>query len=428
MTPRPTLWRDPAFWGINLTQFLGAFNDNLYKQLVLLFCLDPIRIGPNGEDRYQAVAGALFAVAFILLSGLAGVLSDRNSKRTMIVLCKVAEIVVMAAGMLAFREDSIFWLMAVLFLMGSQSAFFGPPKYGILPEMLRSEDLPRANGVILMMTFLAVIFGVASAGWAKELFGANVWMGCWFCVGIAVVGTLTSLMIRPTPIAEPQLKFTPDALFLTRETRAMLREDRELLWVLLVSSTFWLIGGMVYPSAINAVGKLQMNLGDARTSTLAAMTGAGIAAGCILAGVMCRSRVKGWIVRLGACGLLGTLSLLAIPGPANRHHTLLGVWGTGAALVAVGLFAGLFSVPLQVYLQAKTPAEQKGRIIAAMNLFNWIGICLASGIYGLSNAVLVKALDMPHSTVFAVGALLIAPIAIFYRPPNLEMHSPEAGN
>lgn len=419
---RPTLWRDRSFWGINLTQFLGAFNDNLYKELVLLFCVDHAR--DQGSDHFQAIAGAIFAVSFILLSGFAGWLSDRNSKRTMIVLCKVAEIVVMLAGMFAFGANSIFWLMAVLFVMGSQSAFFGPPKYGILPEMFHADDLPRANGVILMTTFLAIIFGFAVAGWAKEFFGASVWLACSLCVGIAVIGTVTSLWIRPTPIAEPGLPFTWDTLAIPKQTLHTLWNDRELLGVLLVSSMFWLVGGMVYPSAINAMGKLQMNLGDTRTGALAATTGAGISFGCVIAGMLCRHAIKGWLVRLGAFGLFITLLLIALPGK-QLGGTFLGFTGTAACLATLGFFAGLFSVPLQVYLQAKTPHEQKGRIIAAMNLLNWIGICLASAIYGLSNYVLVVIYQLPHSRVFIVAACLIAPIAVFYRAPNLAMRNSE---
>lgn len=408
---------------MNLTQFLGAFNDNLYKELMLLLCVD--RAGAGGDDRYQAIAGAIFAAAFILFSGIAGMLSDRNSKRTVIILCKAAEILVMLAGVIAFRLNNIPALMAVLFLMGAHSAFFGPPKYGILPELFRPEDLPRANGIVLMSTFLAIIFGFATAGWAKEFFGQNLWQACLVCVGIAVLGTLTSLMIRPTPIAEPNLKFTPDAVAIPRQTLRMLLADRVMLGVLLACSAFYLVAGVVYPPAINAMGKLQMNLTDTMTGALAATTGAGIAAGCVAAGIMCRSQVKGWLVKLGAFGLFVSLLLLAIPG-ARLGGTMLGFNGSAAALIAVGLFAGLFTVPLQVYLQSQAPAEQKGRIIAAMNLLNWIGICLAAGIYGVANRVLVVENKLPHASVFAVAAVLILPVALFYRAPSRDLRAQEA--
>jgi acyl-[acyl-carrier-protein]-phospholipid O-acyltransferase/long-chain-fatty-acid--[acyl-carrier-protein] ligase len=244
-------------------------------------------------------------------------------------------------------------------------------------------------------------------------------------VGVAVLGTFTSLMLRPTPVAEPNLRFTLDAIVIPRQTWRQMVANREMLGVLLISSVFWLVGGVVYPPATNAMGKLQMNLGDRLTAALAATTGAGIATGCVVAGVLCRKEVKGWLVRVGAVGLLISLSLLAIPG-GQRGGTLLGLEGSAAALIAVGLFAGLFTVPLQVYLQSQAPAEQKGRIIAAMNLLNWIGICLAAGIYGVANRVLVVENKLPHASVFAVAAALILPVAIFYRAPSRDLRAQEA--
>ncbi|MFO0919736.1 MAG: MFS transporter [Planctomycetaceae bacterium] len=415
---RPTLWRDTAFWGINLTQFFGAFNDNLYKELVLLLCLD--HVGALGDDRYQSIAGGVFSVPFILFSGTAGMLSDRFSKRTVIILCKVAEIVVMLAGMLAFWVNSIPALMAVLFLMGTHSAFFGPSKYGILPEMLRREDLPRANGVILMTTFLAIIFGFVAAGYAKELFGEAVWLACSLCVLVAVVGTCTSILIRPTAIAEPDLKFHWDAVAIPRQTLALVRANRPLLGAVLACSVFYLVAGVVYPPAINALGKLQMKLGDKRTGALAATIGGGIAVGCILAGFLCRHRVRSLVVRTGAAGLVVCLILLALPGP-RAGGTWLGVWGSAVTLAVTGLFAGLFSVPLQVFVQARAPQAQKGRVIAATNLMMWIGICLSAVVYGIANQILVVTLGWPPASAFAVSAMLMLPLALFYRPPELEL-------
>ena len=145
--PRPLLFHDWAFWGLNITQFLGAFNDNLFKQLVLLLCLDNVQ---SGRRDLQGLAMFLFAWPFIAFSGYAGFLSDRFSKRTIIVTCKVAEMGIVLLGFVGFATESLSLLLAVLCLMGVHSAFFGPSKYGILPELVRSTDLPRANGFILM--------------------------------------------------------------------------------------------------------------------------------------------------------------------------------------------------------------------------------------------------------------------------------------
>ena len=132
--PDPTLWHDPSYHGMNLTQFFGAFNDNLFKQLVLLIC---VSYAARGGD-YQQYAQALFALPFVLFSGFAGFLADRISKQRIVVAMKLAEIVVMLAGFWAFHSTTgqLGWMMCVVFLMGTHSAFFGPSKYGILPGTL----------------------------------------------------------------------------------------------------------------------------------------------------------------------------------------------------------------------------------------------------------------------------------------------------
>ena len=168
-----SFFRNRSFWGLTVSQLLGAFNDNMFKQLVLLLCLAKAReiaetTGGPVSDRYQPIAMAVFAIPWILFSGVSGFLADRFSKRRIVVLCKSMEIVVMSCGLLAFLSGQLWALFVVLFLMSAQSTVFGPAKFGILPEQFRSEDLPRINGIFQMTTFLAIIFGFASAGILKE--------------------------------------------------------------------------------------------------------------------------------------------------------------------------------------------------------------------------------------------------------------------
>jgi len=138
----PRLYADVAFWGMTATQLFGAFNDNLFKQLMLLLAV-PVGLGAVFQQDQQGLATIVFSLPFVLFSGYAGFLADRYSKQPIIVLAKVTEIAVMLLGLLAFVYYSVAGysgLLVVLFLMGAQSAFFGPPKYGILPEMLRMQD------------------------------------------------------------------------------------------------------------------------------------------------------------------------------------------------------------------------------------------------------------------------------------------------
>ncbi|MEQ8838194.1 MAG: MFS transporter, partial [Lacipirellulaceae bacterium] len=284
----PSLYADRSIWGMTVTQLLGAFKDNLFKQLILLLSISTVGASALGEQPGtvllwfgvpllvassvatvapmffmvafaaieqgavsdgQATVMFVFAAPFLAFTGYAGYLSDKIGKRGIVISCKFAEIAIMALGGLAFvaysRESTLWPLLAVLFLMGAQSAFFGPAKYGILPEMLRERDLPRANGFMLMTTFLAIIFGTVVAGKLLESSGEELWRSSIACVVIAVVGTVSSLLVRKVPAANPDLKFDTDAVTVPQDMRSLLAGDRPLLMALLVSSVFWLIAGMV---------------------------------------------------------------------------------------------------------------------------------------------------------------------------------------
>lgn len=429
----PPLSRDHAFWGMTATQLLGAFNDNLFKQLVLLLCVDYAARSAASGDVYQTVAQGLFAVPFVLFSGFGGYLSDRTRKRRIVILCKVAEIGVMLAGIAAFLAGGLSPLFVVLFCMGTQSAFFGPAKYGILPEMLRERDLPAGNGVIQMTTFLAIIFGTAAAGYLKEWLPDRLWLITVYCVGIAVAGTVTSLAVRRTPVARPGLSFEPSVLWINEQTRRLLRRDRTLLGVLLVSSLFWFVGGVVLP-AVNQFGKRQMELGDGRTSLLATCMGVGIAVGCVLAGKLSKHQVRFGLVRIGGWGIVLCFAAVAAIGLDYSYHphkplpdrppeTLAemlvpasqGELLARIVLTGLGAFAGMFVVPLQVVLQSRPPEDQKGRMIGTMNLVNWIGILVSAGFYYLCTVVLELA-GAAISWTFAATGLLMLPVALFYRP------------
>ncbi len=450
-TERP-LTTDPTFWGLLVTQFLGAFNDNVFKFLVMFLCTD--RAKANPLDDWQGYALIAFASPFVLFSGVCGYLADRFSKTRIIVLSKILEIAVMSAGLLVFwlTEPSrlqLGLLIGVLFLMGSHSAFFGPSKYGILPELYAKNRLPGINGIFLMTTFVAIIGGAAAAGALKDWLPNLMWSQG-MCVLIAIVGTLTSLPIRRLPPAQPNLRFNPSALFLDPETRATLRVQPKLWTALIYSSVFWFVGGVFQPS-VNAIGKLQYGLSDTATGQLAATTAIGIALGSVLAGMLSRSRFRAGLVRVAAVGLMICLGALAIPGKqmqgvnsANASSTdtevasipiedeakaqpslrlpFVSLTGAGLLLMGAGLFAGLFAIPLQVYLQAMSPAHLKGRMIGAMNLINWIGIVISGAFYEIGNQVLIRVGASPNAIFGAIAVvILIAAIRFPMQDESLEV-------
>jgi acyl-[acyl-carrier-protein]-phospholipid O-acyltransferase/long-chain-fatty-acid--[acyl-carrier-protein] ligase len=416
---------DRSFWGLAITQFLGAFNDNLYKQLILLMAIPAIG-GDISEDS-QGWATAVFSLPFVLFSGFAGYLSDKYSKSIIIVLSKIAEVVIMLMAVVAFlsyatMEDWGTW--SVLFLMGLQSTFFGPAKYGILPELFQKEELPRINGLILMSTFLAIILGVVTAGVLKDVlvvadeagnpnFG-RLWIGSVVCAVIAIVGTYTSFLIRKTPAAQPTAVMSLGDFGVSQSIRTLLWNDKPLLAAILVSSMFYVIAGVVMPT-VNVLGKIQLQVQwDSYTSLLTGGLAIGIIIGAVLAIVVLKQIRPGSQVLLGTIGMFITLVLLGFWKPGGAH--LLGYWGALIGLITTGMFAAVFIVPIQVFMQSRPPAETKGRMIGTMNFANFVGILIAGPLYQLF-LIIATSIGWPVSSIFWMLAVLLIPIAIRFRLP-----------
>src|SRR3954470_24113990 len=193
---RDTLSRrglQPFLW----TQFLGAFNDNLFKIVVSMLAVHAAT--PADAGRQLSLVGVVFILPFLLFSGYAGQLADVYSKRTVLVVTKSLEIVAAGLGLFAFAAGHLTLTYAVLFLIALQAAFFSPAKYGILPEMVPDRDLSRANGVLEMSTFVAIVLGTAIGGYLFEAWRAHLWLIGVLVAVVAVSGTLISFRIPSVP-------------------------------------------------------------------------------------------------------------------------------------------------------------------------------------------------------------------------------------
>jgi MFS family permease len=433
----PPLSQDGAFYGYLTCQFLGAFNDNLFKQLILLLAVPTaaaVAVATDAEAKpadLQGFATVLFGIPFVIFGGIAGWLADRISKTTVMVGAKAAEILIMGLGMAAFYMApswGMSGLWVVLFLMGTHSTFFGPGKYGILPEMLRSKDLAKANGLVQMTTFFAIIFGTALAGplkdWlapvqeaaasAKADLTGDLWKASLVCMGVAVFGWFASLMLRKTPPADSTVPLNADALGVPKVTRHLLRVDRPLLMALLASCAFWLIAGMTMQS-VNSLGKTQLGLPDTYTSLMTSIISVGIAVGAVAAGYCSKGGADPRLATWGCWGVIACSVLLSITIPGYGH--LLGFSGTMVMLVLLGASAAFFAIPVQVFIQSRPPAELKGRVIAFMNQANFLAIVLAGLMY-MGVDWLLRVNDWPRSVAFAAAAIIFVPVAFIYRLPN----------
>jgi acyl-[acyl-carrier-protein]-phospholipid O-acyltransferase/long-chain-fatty-acid--[acyl-carrier-protein] ligase len=395
------------------TQALGAFNDNVFKQLVLLLCLGQVAFGLE----FQAIVQLLFALPFLIFSGFAGDLSDRFSKGRLMVACKIGEVVVMLAALIVFLTSSrdsapgeipaMLWMLAVVtFLMGTQSAFFGPPKYGGLPDLVRGDQLPVATGLTQMTTFFAIILGVAVSGLLADSFADHLYVPGIAVVAIAIAGTLTSLGIAQHP-ASPRGQRLSARSFLSMfpTLRQAAREDRLLFLVMLLYSFFWLVGGVSLP-AINLLGRLQLGMTNFETSLLVSSLSVGIGLGSLLVGKLSRGEVRLSLATpgLGAMVvLLGAAYFLPVHSPTADEMRRFAeaqsqLADTGSIIPAatpvvkaltftltflLGIAAGFLSVPLLAFVQERPESARKGKVFAAVNWLNWVFIVGSAIFYGV---------------------------------------------
>jgi len=389
-TYRETL-RQPGFQPFLWTQFLGAVNDNLFKIVVSMLAIRAA--APGADGRALSLVGALFILPFLMFSGYAGQLADSYSKRSVLVVTKALEIVVMGLGMAALAAGRIEAAYAVLFLMALHSTFFSPAKYGILPETLPDTDLSRANGLLEMSTFVAIVIGTAAGGFMFDVWRDRVWVIGAITLALAIVGTLTSLRIRRAPAAAPQqrLQWNPFAEIQLGLTR--LWHDRVLWQTVVGLSYFWFLGALLQLVTI-LYGTQVMDLGDRWVGVLMTIAAVGIGAGSMAAGRLSGEKVELGLVPIGAFGMGMFSILLAVSGGSFIAASL--------SLALIGFSGGLFAVPLNAILQQRPDAAEKGRLIATNNFLNVVGILLASVVLWLCTDVL----RMSPDRIFLLGGVL----------------------
>lgn len=366
--------RSQAFGWVNATQFFGALNDNIFKALLQMFLIAML---PNSKGTTLALATILFSLPYVFLTPYAGFLADRFSKKIITVILKYAELGIMLLSCVAFLVGSRFMLYALLFLMSAQSALFSPTKYGILPELVPEERLTKANGLLVMMTFIATILGTAAA--PAISFVTNTWFGsiniaygiaAIVCVIIASVGIFTSHQVWNTRAANPTI--SPDYLFLRKlwHTFMWVKKDKNLLVAVLATAFFSMLAGFMQINLID-YGMDCLGLDEKESSFMFFYSAIGIATGAYLAGRLSKRNIEFALIPAGSFLIL--ISLL-----------FLGFISTPKFIVVVcvlvflaGLGAGLFIVPLDTFIQIAMPTKTRGEGLALNSFLSWVGIALA---------------------------------------------------
>lgn len=399
---------DRSFAALVGAQFFGAFNDNLFKQLILLLAAGTLFPGKD----LQGIAFAVFSLPFVIFSGIAGDLSERYSKRRIIVLMKFAEIGITLGCIWSLAALNWTYMLIVLGVLGTQAAFFGPSKYGVIPEIVPPDRLVPANGMITMTTFLAVLTGQAVAGPLMDAFGPasatpRLWMPGVFCVGFAIIGTVLVAGMRPLRALKPEQKIGWSPFGDLPKTIKRLRQDRGLFRVLVLNSFLW-FDSAVLNQAVNGLGArdyLDIPPGQqTKLSYLLTTISVGIIVGSLAAPKLASRLGLGRVASLGVVGMLaGQIALLSIGTLFTVASGGFGV--TMGLLFAIGFCGAAAIVSVQAWLQDAPPPGMRGQTFAVNNFLNFLFMFLAGGFYLLSNLI-GPTLTQAIAAVILVGWFL----------------------
>lgn len=394
-----------SFYALTGAQFFGAFNDNMFKllvifQLVALFGTDKI-------VSVSALAGAIFVIPFLLFSSVGGFLADRYSKRTTFQLLKIAEIAIMTIGSLGFILHNPVILYTTLLLMSMHSALLGPAKTGLVPEIVSEKALTRANSIMVSSTFMAIILGTGAAAVLSMLTASSYQLVSVGCIIVAIAGTICSYNIKDTGARSHNQSSVKGY----REAINDIRASKPLLYSTIGSALFLFIGAFVQLSII-PYGMTILSLNREMASYLFLFAAIGIGAGSTVSGLLSKHRPELGIIPLSAAGL-------------GISAFLIGTLGTSTVAVSVlmallGFFGGMFIVPIQTLIQQQAPSQRRGAILAINSTLDFTGILFASAVLWVLDLT-----GVPVGSYFNVVGFLSVAIALVSFPilllPTLRM-------
>ncbi len=403
----------PFFW----TQFLGAFNDNVFKNaLMLMIAFQSGQRLAMASDVIINLAAGLFILPFFLFSATAGQIADKMEKSLLIRRVKIVEIAIMACAGLAFWSDSLLALLGLLFLMGTQSAFFGPVKYSIMPDHLRPHEIVAGNALVEMGTFVAILLGTLGGGLLIQIPKGPQVIGT-VLTGIALLGWLASRMIPATTAHAPDLTVRWNVIGQTLRTIGYARQERAVFLSILGISWFWLLGA-AYLTQLPNFTRTVLSGDEGVVTLLLTLFSIGVGAGSLLCERLSDKKVELGLVPLGSIGLslfgmdlfwacrfpetAGLLSLTQFLAQSGSLRLLFD-------FVMIGIFGGLYIVPLFAMIQTRTPPQARARVIAANNIINALFMVLSA----LAGALILGVGGVSIPVFFLMLAVANAGVAIY---------------
>lgn len=418
MITLPFILKTQRFLPLFVTQFLGACNDNVFKNALVMFVTYRLSTQTHMDaSLLVTLAGALFMLPFFLFSATAGQLADRYDRARIARFSKVWEIVLVGIGSLGFWWGSPYFLLAVLFGLGVQATFFGPVKYALLPQHLREGELLSGNSLIEAGTFLAILFGTIVGGQLIMAQAGVAWV-CALMLAFAGFGYAASRFIPDAPAPMPNLAIDWNIL---RATRNMLRMDRKNLRVwycILGISWFWLVGA-TFLAQFPTFTKDILHSDETVVTLLLSVFSVGIGVGSLLANSLLKGDISVRFVPWAACGIsvfgvdvffASNADFAGVGGVLSGAWQWLdhaAAWRILADLFGIALCGGVYIVPLYAVLQHDSDPAFRARTIASNNVLNAL-FMVASALASM----LMLAMGCGIAQIFLVTACANALIAL----------------
>lgn len=384
---------------LNITQVLGAFNDNLFKFGLAFFLIE--LEGVESSNHILSLTSAVFVLPFIFFGTTAGQIADKISKSRLIVFTKILELMAMTLALFSVTLHLKWFSIFLLFMMAFQSTLFSPAKYGIIPELVPLEKIPKANGIITSSTFIAIIIGTAAASLILDMTHNNTLVLMVFAIIVALFGLAASLFI---PYTTPVKKGTTVDTFFWKAAISSLKEMSKkppFLLVAFSSAYFLFIASYIQLNMIPFAHEV-LNLSILYGGYLIFLTAIGIAVGAYLVGTFGKAKLE--IVPY-ACFLMGVILILL-----DRFSNHLGL--ELLLLPLAGFFGGFYQVPLDAFIQVNAPDVHRGAYIGTVNLLGFLGVLLSSLVLYLFKEAGLK----PDQGFALMGALTCSlAILLFFR-------------
>ncbi len=408
------LFKHRRFNAMFFTQFLGAFNDNVFKQALILVLTYTAASQLGMEvSILNNLAAMLFILPYFLFSALAGQIADKYEKSKLTRLIKLLELVIMAIAAVGFVFEWYALLFVALFLMGTHSTFFGPIKYAYLPQAMKENELVGANGLFQMGTSLAILLGMIIAGVLTQLSQSLYWISVTVLI-VAVLGYLAARYIPTMPAMQPNLNINWNIITTSLSTIRYLYSLPFLFFVILGNSWFWFYGA-TFLTQTPEFSKVILHGDESVVIFLLTLFSVGVSIGSLLCKSLTKNQVSLRLLPFGIAGLsifaidlYFSLSGLTID---TTSATLFGIgdlfgisgsWRVFADLFFLGFSGGLYIVPLYASMQAYSPKSHRARIVGANNIFNAI-FMVTSAIFAI---VILNALGLSLPQLFLVTGLL----------------------